>query len=273
MTPNRPARRAFTLIELLVVIAIIAILIGLLLPAVQKVRDAAARTQCQNNLKQIALACHAYHDALRGFPTFSQRWMTRILPFMEQDNLAVSRAFGAPVRPYLCPAVKYEEPFTSGGTFGLTAYLAVTGDRYSDVAADGDTGILGVFPNQPVRMVAVTDGASNTLLVGERPPVAAGFWGWYSFGDFDTHLWARAIAPSDKGFAECGNQPAHFMPPRQADAEDVDGCDRFHFWSKHTGGGNFALADGSVRFFDYAAGTTVLPLMATRARGEVVPNF
>src|SRR5579871_5179861 len=110
--PRSPHRRAFTLIELLVVIAIIAILIALLVPAVQKVREAAARTQCQNNLKQLGLAMHSFHDINKGFPIegyySTVSWPTQILPYIEQQNAANTP--GANILTFLCPG----RPFRDG---------------------------------------------------------------------------------------------------------------------------------------------------------------
>lgn len=296
----RLARTGWTLLELLVVLGIIAVLVGLLLPAVQRVREAAARTACANNLKQIGLALHNYHDTQTRFPAgFSLQadgsrypylgWTGRILPYVEQDSLwkRIQRAFagdphpfdfygdaeqiailGIVVKNYGCPSdPRTFQATNKGGAYtAFTSYLGVSGTESSR-----QDGLL--FKDSTVSMSQITDGTSNTLLVGERPPSADLLFGWWYRG------WGQRMDGSAEmllGVQErdwlgsryaCPPGPYAYGPGR------IDNqCDMFHFWSMHPGGANFVLADGSVRFLAYSTRPS-MPALATRAGGEVVSSL
>jgi prepilin-type N-terminal cleavage/methylation domain-containing protein len=288
-------RTGFTLVELLVVIAIVAVLLALLLPAVQRVRDAANRTTCMNNLRQVGLALHQFHDAQRVLPPGCSyqngtnpypymTWMTRLLPHLEQDALWRQSvdAFGqekffmdGPHIPILthvlsvfaCPAdPRTGEPahLGSGVRVALTSYIGVGGtDR---IRWDGV-----LYLDSTIRLADITDGTSNTLAVGERPASADLTYGWWYAGwgqlmdgSLDSVMGVREINVSTY-HPFCPRGPYKFGPGRINEP-----CATFHFWSPHVGGGaNFLLADGDVRFLSYSA-APIMPRLATRARGEVV---
>jgi prepilin-type processing-associated H-X9-DG protein len=286
-------RPGFTSIELVVVIAILAVLIGLLLPAVQKVREAAARLKCANNLKQMGLALHQYHDTMGGLPPGVagrsatepypfMSWQVRILPYLEQEALwrKSQEAFGqttdfrrspphtgfTTILPiYSCPSDVRTSAIGSarGLPVAFTDYQGVEGtDQFHK------DGVL--FLDSRVRFVDVTDGLSNTLFVGERPPSTNGILGWWYAGkglasngtaEVTLGMTARNQGPYGTG---CPPGPYFYMP-----GDPKNQCHVFHFWSMHTGGSNFGFGDGSVRFIGYSA-VTVMRELATRAGGEVV---
>jgi len=305
MNRTRLRLKAFTLIELLVVIAIIAILIGLLLPAVQKVREAAARMSCSNNLKQIALAVHGYHDANSFFPTNagpgysynntspnSWSWLAKILPNIEQENLykslnippgtlaAASTFVSAGVKPYQCPSdSRTSLPRTDaanlpgGFAVGQTNYKGVCGNNwawgsftYNPPTGGGNNGLdagNGIFfrtdYTRPIKIVEITDGTSNTFMVGEDVPRFNNHCDWVFF-NHATGTTAiplnNAMVPGQPGFGSIGDWP-----------------NVYSFRSLHTNGANFAFADGSVKFISQSIDLTTYRQLGTHAAGEVLGNY
>src|SRR4030095_809274 len=190
-----------------VVIAIIAILIALLVPAVQKVREAAARTQCQNNLKGVAPSLHNDHDTTKKLPaargdlqspnqnvvfTVYGGWMCSILPFVEQDNLHKAikpftqpapnvffNNYNRPINIFRCPSDPRGVDETPNGG-NMTNYLGVTGaDTSSTAQINGPSNGIFNISVKGMTLVSITDGTSNTLMVGERPPAKDKYWGWW----------------------------------------------------------------------------------------------
>lgn len=289
-------RRGFTLVEALVVIAIIGILLGLLLPAVQKIRQSAYKSACQNNLKQVALAVHSFDATYLQMPPYpllkkpagsssvtTMSWRVALLPFLEQDELFRTSlsAFdamplGTDVPPhtgyrhvvpvYVCPADgRLRSPLLtpSGKTVGMTSYLGIS---YGDVKGDFKhvrPGILG--SSRPLS--EVSDGLSNTLMIGERPPPASLQAGnWYTSVEMEI-LGGPSLSLGFPEALSIMGDPCYVPPYQHGILENP--CDRFHFWSLHFGGANFAMGDGSVRLIQYSA-RDIMPALATRSGGEVV---
>jgi prepilin-type N-terminal cleavage/methylation domain-containing protein len=271
-------RKGFTLIELLVVIAIIAILIGLLLPAVQKVREASARLSCSNNLKQLGLAMHSYHDANDHLPTGDAdvgaygTWQVVVLPFLEQDNLFrlyvdfgnnhgasfhaepnLSAVTSKAIKVLRCPSDPNSGRFTFLGTT-LHNYAVNFGNTTRTAGAYGGVSFGGApftYNNKTVRLAEITDGASNTLLAAE---VLQGVSGngktdirgatWYGPpAGFEGYFGPNSNSPDSVQFdSYCNDLPEQGLPCV------VTSVNQFGARSKHTVGVNVALCDGSVRF-------------------------
>ncbi|HJT76519.1 MAG TPA: DUF1559 domain-containing protein [Gemmataceae bacterium] len=309
MTPRLPSRPAFTLIELLVVISIIGLLVGLLLPAAQKVRETAARIQCKNNLRQIALACQNYNDSNRSLPPgylasgrFSDGatdtapgwgWAAFLLPYVEQDTLYKQLDFRQPVqnspaiatavKVYLCPSDLTPDAFAVPDAFGTplaqagpSSYAACAGGDESET--DGPTGQGVFYRNSSTRLTDIQDGTSNTILVGERAwSNANGVWAGAIPGGVCKRGEQNPCPGTAASFAAAATLVLAHGHLNNATADSDGGLDDFS--SRHGGGSNFAFADGHVSFVrsvpadapdgGYTADSRALQALSTRAGGEV----
>ncbi|WP_261362930.1 DUF1559 domain-containing protein [Rubinisphaera margarita] len=305
-------RSAFTLIELLVVIAIIAILVALLLPAVQQAREAARRSSCKNQLKQIGLALHNYHDTHRVFPygamgrpnsatapANNMGWQVMILPFVEESalydlvdfnlnytaaaNVAVSQN---KVDSYFCPSARSTDIFSTTAAVFTNHYVGVAGAKgprpapltgsyghFGNTTTDhggvANNGLLG--RNTCFGFADNTDGTSNTIIVGEvsgRPET--GFTNalrpWTQGLSNDT---GGAAMYSSKNVQRTINQ----LPNVYTGGTATRLFNDVAFSSQHTGGAQFCLADGSVRFLSENISFQTYQGLATRDEGEVIGEF
>ena len=292
-------RRAFTLIELLVVIAIIAVLIGLLLPAVQKVRESAARMSCQNNLKQIGLSMHTYENANGGLPprrqftstTNRRGWGPMILPFIEQEPLGKLYVMDKnfydtdnqpiiknPVKVFICPTgtgprtmpIVQGSITTEGAAGDYFAFNSFQSSAYGASTLRNDNTITAMKDEALRKFTEITDGTSNTLLVTEQ----AGRPDYYILGKLQP---VSTSKPTNKTFwGTWASYQVFAVQAYKADGTTLDGpctinCNNSQgVYAFHSGGAPAVFCDGSVRFLRVGMGPNALFAVVTCNGGEIL---
>jgi prepilin-type N-terminal cleavage/methylation domain-containing protein/prepilin-type processing-associated H-X9-DG protein len=316
------SHRGFTLVELLVVIAIIGTLVSLLLPAVQAAREAARRSSCQNNLKQLAIAVQNCADATRRFPYNGDigtksgccaaantapaywSWIARSLPYIEQQSLyhlakisenmplhtdpaadpvngpGIRQAIGMDLKTVLCPSdgrstsgPLTDRPQFTGIGLGQTNYKGVAGSNWAwgnwtfDAGGNYGTNGLdtgnGIFYRSDVRarttFAFVTDGTSNTFMIGEDLPSSNVHCAW----PYSNTATGTCAIPLNTGLPKPTTSPVDTSPANWPNV--------YSFRSRHPGGGQFAMVDGSVHFVSQTIDLNIYRALATIDGGEVAP--
>ena len=310
---SKNAQRGFTLVELLVVIAIIGVLVGLLLPAVQAAREAARRMQCSNNMKQLGLGFHNYHDTMGGFPMgglplggYFMGWAPRLFPYMEQGTRVDAMSTFDPnpfvrLQPYRNDTAPHNG---SNAIWGNVPFLACPSSPLADGSPDitsyawtskqgalhyrgcngpiehvtnstdaignqwANTGVL--YPESRTKFRDITDGTSNTLLLGE----SSSSQGWSSsikkgWGGINSWTWGYYYYGGTTRRLTLDNKILQFpINYRGSFASNST-----PFTSEHTGGIQSLLCDGSVRFISDSIDMNTFKSVTTRARGEVVSEY
>ena len=306
-------RRGFTLIELLVVIAIIGVLIALLLPAVQSAREAARRSQCTNNLKQIGLGMHNYHSALNSFMPGKLdccwgTWKVSLMPYIEQTQLYNSWNWGSStteptvgtlfryggaanttvsrqrVMAYTCPSDTTNKPISSitshsyavnYGNTGFAQQATLNGIQFLGAPFMNVSAAIGGTGGRVFGLQDIRDGSSNTLLAGEvimaqGADLRAFSW-WGDAAGFTAYLAPNATQPDVIYTTAYCKYPFQQNPPCTGTPTATQPS-MFGARSRHPGGLNVCLADGSVRFIKNSISYFTWQAISTTQGGEVVSS-